>query len=248
VHAKGALHIHSKLSRDGTLTIAELVNWYKRNGYQFLAMGEHAEDMNDEKAQTLLQQSTEHSDSTFCVIPGVEFAVTKNMHIVSIGGPELISEKDPVAIVRQIHRQGAFAVLAHPKRIGWDCPANVLLAVDAAELWNINYDGKYVPSSKSFNGFRRMQVINPKLLAVASHDFHRTASFYDVGVEMDVKSLTQNAIMDNLRRGRYTMRSRFFAAGSNGKISRVTSLFLSLISQQLARIRRARSFFLRWSS
>jgi predicted metal-dependent phosphoesterase TrpH len=248
VHAKGALHIHSKLSRDGTLTIAELVKWYKRNGYQFLAMGEHAEDMNDEKVQTLLQQSAEYSDSEFCVIPGVEFAVTRHMHIVSIGGTDLIREKNPVDVVEQIHRQGAFAVLAHPKRIGWDCPRDVLLAVDAAEIWNINYDGKHLPSSKAFNGFRRMQEINPKLLAVAAHDFHRTASFYDVGVEMEVESLTSSAIMNNLRQGRYAMRSRFFRADSTGRISRIVSFSLSLISDQLAHIRRARSFFLRWSS
>jgi predicted metal-dependent phosphoesterase TrpH len=182
------------------------------------------------------------------VIPGVEFAVTRNMHIVSIGGTELIREKNPVGVVEQIHRQGAFAVLAHPKRIGWDCPRDVLLAVDAAEIWNINYDGKHLPSSKAFNGFRRMQEINPKLLAVASHDFHRTASFYDVGVEMDVESLTSSAIMNNLRHGRYAMRSRFFRADSTGRISRIVSFSLSLISDQLAHIRRARSFFLRWSS
>ena len=52
MRAKGALHIHSQLSHDGTLTIAELASWYRGKGYQFLAMGEHAEDL----AAAFLQQ------------------------------------------------------------------------------------------------------------------------------------------------------------------------------------------------
>ena len=56
MRAKGALHIHSQLSHDGALTIAELASWYRGKGYQFLAMGEHAEDLNDAKVQTLIDR------------------------------------------------------------------------------------------------------------------------------------------------------------------------------------------------
>jgi len=56
VRVKGALHIHSQLSHDGTMTIAELASWYRGKGYQFLAMGEHAEDLNEAKVQMLVDQ------------------------------------------------------------------------------------------------------------------------------------------------------------------------------------------------
>src|ERR1700730_5731717 len=203
VHIRGALHIHSKLSRDGTMTIAELARWYKRNGYQFLAMGEHAEDLDQAKVQALREQSIEHSNDAFCVIPGIEFAGNGDIHVVGIGVARLISEQNPTAIAEQIHEQGGLAILAHPKRIGWECPADVLRAVHAAEIWNVGYDGKYLPSPIALRGFRRMRQTNARLLAVVSHDFHRTASFYDVAIETDVAVLTPGEILRNLQRGCY---------------------------------------------
>lgn len=245
MRVKGALHVHSTLSRDGSLTIEEIARWYRRNGYHFVAMGEHAEDLNDAKVQALREQSGENSSETFCVIPGIEFVGSNDVHVVGIGAVSLIHEGDPVPIVREIHAQGGLAILAHPKRIGWKCPADVLLAVDAAEIWNIVYDGKYLPSAKALNAFRKMRQINPKLLAVASHDFHRTASFYDVAVEMDVEFLSREAILGNLRRGCYSIRSRFFRADAEGRVSKVNEALLRLFSQQLSRLRKARSAILR---
>ncbi len=245
---RGALHVHSKLSRDGTMTIAELVRWYTQNGYQFLAMGEHAEDLDQAKVQALREQCIENSNDTFCVIPGIEFAGNNDMHIIGIGVVRLICAKDPLTVVREIHKQGGLAVLAHPKRIGWQCPAEVLLAVDAAEIWNVGYDGKYLPSVKALGGFRRMQQINPKLLAVASHDFHRTASFYDVAIEMDVASPSPDAILRNLQQGCYGIRSRFFRCDPEARMSRMKTTSLRLLSQQLSNIRKARTVLLRWSA
>ena len=244
---RGALHVHSKLSRDGTMTIAELVHWFRRNGYQFLAMGEHAEDLDEAKLHALCEQSTENSNDEFCVIPGIEFAGNGDVHILGIGVARLVPEKDPAAIAEEIHRQGGLAILAHPKRIRWECPAEVLLGIDAVEIWNVGYDGKYLPSVKALSGFRRMQQINPKLLAVASHDFHRTASFYDVAIEVDVISLTPEAILKNLRQGCYAIRSPFFRADPAARLSRMEAFSLRLLSQQLSNMRKARSFFLRWS-
>lgn len=248
MRARGALHIHSKLSRDGTMTIAQLAYWYKRRGYQFLAMGEHAEDLDPTKVQALLNQSSESSNHEFCVIPGIEFASNNDLHILGIGVVRLISERNPQSVVDQIHQQGGLAILAHPKRIGWVCPTEVLIGVDAAEIWNVGYDGKYLPSAKALGGFATMQQINPKLLAVASHDFHRTPSFYDVAIEMDVASLSRDAILHNLQRGSYRIRSRFFSCDPGARMSGMKTAALRLFSEQLCKIRKARSALSRWSS
>jgi hypothetical protein len=248
VRIRGALHVHSKLSRDGTMTIAELAHWYRQNGYEFLAMGEHGEDLDEAKAQALREQSIENSTDAFCVIPGVEFAGNNDIHIVGIGVTRLIRAQNSVAVAREIHEQGGLAVLAHPKRIAWECPTEVLLAVDAVEIWNVGYDGKYLPSVKALGGFRRMRQINPKLLAVASHDFHRTASFYDVAIEMDVASLSLGVILRNLQQGCYWIQSRFFRCDPEARMSRVKAASLRLLSQQLSNIRKARTVLLRWST
>jgi hypothetical protein len=248
VRIRGALHVHSKLSRDGTMTIKELMIWYRQHGYQFVAMGEHAEDLDEAKVQALLEQSAENSNDAFCVIPGIEFAGNNDIHILGIGVARLFCARNPESVVEEIHKQGGLAVLAHPKRIGWVCPAEVLLVVDAAEIWNVGYDGKYLPSVKALGGFRRMQQTNPKLLAVASHDFHRTTSFYDVAIEMDVASLSRDAILRNLQQGSYRIRSHFFRCDSGARISRMKAASLQLLSQQLSHIRKIRTVLLRWSA
>jgi len=211
-------------------------------------MGEHAEDLDEAKVQALGEQSIENSNDAFCMIPGIEFAGNGDIHIVGIGVARLTCAKNPVAIAGEIHEQGGLAILAHPKRMGWECPAEVLLAVDAAEIWNVGYDGKYLPSAKALSGFRRMQQINPRLLAVAAHDFHRAASFYDVAIEMDVASLSPDAILRNLRQSRYGIRSRFFRCDPGARMSRMKAASLRLLSQQLSNIRKARTVLLRWSA
>lgn len=244
---RGALHVHSTLSQDGTMTIPELVRWYRRNGYQFLALGEHAEDLDETKVRALSQQSVENSTREFCVIPGIEFACRSDIHILGIGAVNLVREKDPLTVIQAIHEERGLAVLTHPRRIGWECPREVLLALDAAEIWNVAYDGKYLPSTQALTRFRRMQQINDKLLAVASHDFHRTASFYDVAIEMDVPLLSPSAVLRNLRRGFYEIRSRFFRADPQVRFSRGKALCLRLLSSQLGKLRTARSLLLWWS-
>ena len=245
MHIKGALHVHSTLSRDGTMAIPDLVQWYRRNHYQFLALGEHAEDLVETKMQVLRQQSAENSTSQFCVIPGLEFVCSSDIHILGIGAGNLISEKDPLSVIQEVHEQGGFAVLAHPKRIGWECPRNVLLALDAVEIWNVAYDGKYLPSAQAVTGFRRMKQINDKLLGVASHDFHRTGSFYDVAIEMDLAVLSPDAILRSLREGCYGIRSLFFRADPHVRFSWCEAVCLRLMSWQLSNLRNARLFVLR---
>jgi hypothetical protein len=245
---KGALHVHSKLSHDGTMGVAELVQWYRSKAYHFIAIGEHAEDLDDAKVHFLRELATLNSDQQFCVIPGIEFSVSSAVHIVGVGATVLVREKDPVTVAQRIHEQGGFAILAHPRRMRWECPPDVLHAVDAAEIWNVGYDGKYLPSPLALNAFSRMRRVNPTLLAVASHDLHRKASFYDVSIEMNVGVLTAEAILDTLRQGKFSIQSRFFRADSTARSSKMAEFSTPFLSAQLQRIRRARSVLLRSSS
>lgn len=245
---KGALHVHSTLSGDGTITIRELARLYRGHGYHFIAITEHAEDLSEADVETLRKQSRENSGDGFRVIPGLEFSARSELHILGLGVTRLFPQDDRRAVVEHVHAQGGLAVLAHPRRIGWDCPAEILRAIDAAEIWNVGYDGKFLPSAKAFGGFAAMRRVNPGLLAVAGHDLHRPESFYDAAMEMDVPSLSAEAILGNLRRGRYEIRSRFFRAGPDGQVSPAKATCLRLMSEQLRHARRARSLAIGWFS
>jgi hypothetical protein len=245
VRIRGALHVHSTLSRDGTMTIEELARYFRQKGFQFLAMGEHAEDLDEAKVQALREQSAANSIDQFCVIPGIEFAVTRQVHIVGIGVGDLIRLESPVYVAEQIRQQGGMSILAHPKRLGWDCPPEVSLAVDAAEIWNIGYDGKYLPSAKALPAFERMQQLNPKLLAIASHDFHRAASFYDLAIETDVPTFSSDPILQNLKQGAYRVRSALFNCDSHGHVSAAGAALIRHVSGRLEKARKVRSSIVR---
>jgi hypothetical protein len=245
---KGALHVHSTLSHDGTLSIAELAEWYARRGYHFVALSEHSEDLDVERIETLRRESTDHSSRLFLVIPGIEFSCAGGIHIPSLGVITLIQEQDPVVVIRKVHQLNGYAILAHPRRIRWKCPPEVLLEVNAVEIWNVGYDGKYVPSHQAFDAFRRMQQTNPTILAVVGQDFHRREGFYDAWIEMETPELSAQEILLNLHRGEFEIRSRLFRTDSRARLSRAKETSLRLLSLQLSRLRRARSLLLRHST
>jgi predicted metal-dependent phosphoesterase TrpH len=245
---KGALHVHSTLSNDGTLTFAELAAWYRPRGYQFVAIGEHSQDMDAAKVEILKKQCAENSGAQFCMIPGIEFSCQGGLHIFGVGATELTAQMDPVAVAEAIHTQGGFVILAHPQRYQWKCSPEVLLAVDAVEIWNVCYDGKYLPSFQAPRKFRTMQKVNPALLGVAGHDFHRRPSFYDVGIEMDAEALSREDLLARLRQGAYRIRSRFFRAEPQLQFSWTQAACFQLLGRQLAALRKARNLLLRVTS
>lgn len=249
MQARGALHVHSTFSHDGTLGIAELAAWYRGHGFNFVAMGEHSQDMDQQKVERLVRECEAASGGNFLMVPGIEFTCNiPGMHILGVGVTGLTRESDPVPVARHIREQGGFAVLAHPKRFGWQCADELLHLLHAAEIWNIAYDGKYLPSVEGQPAFRRMRQVNPRLLAVASHDFHRKVGFYNMHLQMDLSSLTREAILERLHRGEYCIRSRWFGADSTGEAPGLSALTLALFAAPLANLRRARNLMLRWSS
>jgi predicted metal-dependent phosphoesterase TrpH len=248
MRVRGALHVHSTFSHDGTLAIADLVRWYRDHGYHFIALGEHAQDLDEVQVRVLTEQSSQFSSAEFCVIPGIEFPCRGGLHIVGIGATSLLRDFEPTRVIEAIHEQDGYAVLAHPKRNDWRCPSDVLLSADAAEIWNVAYDGKFLPSPQSLIGFKHTRQVNPGLLAVAGHDFHRKAGFYDVAIEMEVASLSAAAVLGNLRYGRFTIRARFFRCSAQADFSSFQASRLLFLSWQISGLRAVRDLLLRLSS
>jgi hypothetical protein len=160
----------------------------------------------------------------------------------------LISESAPVLLTEEVRRRGGLAVLAHPQRLQWRIPAELIQAVDAVEIWNVGYDGKYVPTARALREYQKMRQANPRLLAVAGQDFHRPGAFYDVSIEMDLPGFSAKAILEGLRKGDYQIRSRFFGCDSRARLSRTSARWLGFLSWQLQGLRKARDTVWRWSA
>jgi hypothetical protein len=249
VRTKGALHMHSTLSHDGTMTVSELVDWYKVRGYDFIAIGEHSQDMDDRKIRLLVEAAAEHSHGQFLVIPGIEFSCNEGIHMLGLGVTDLIGSVDPVTVAREIRTGHGLAILVHPQRLRWRCSADLLRELDAVEIWNVAYDGKYLPAYQALDAFRRMQQANPRLLALAGHDLHRKPpAFYDVAIEMEIPELSSELVLRSLREGAYKIRSRFFSVDSQMRLSWSQAASISVVGWHLNCVRKTRDFLLRWCS
>jgi len=214
---KGALHIHTEFSHDGKLALASVAELYRSRGFQFICIAEHSQDMDEQKVEVLRQQAQSLSGPSFIIIPGIEYSCKDALHIVGVGSDRLLDTCNPVQLVREIRAGGCFAILAHPRRIYWDCSPDLASNLNAVEVWNVRYDGKYLPSPQALEFFNSMKLMNPKLLAAVGDDFHGLGGCYPLDCHMSVNSLDRESILNALILGRYEIGSLSYrvAAGSS---------------------------------
>ncbi len=216
---KGALHIHSKFSHDGKLTLAAIAQLYRSQGFQFVCISEHSEDMDERKIVALRHECESLSGADFCMVSGVEYSCENALHIVGVGCDRVLDTSNPVRLVGAIREAAAFAVLAHPRRIRWSCSPDLASMLNAVEVWNVRYDGKYLPSPEALDFFNHIKALNPKLLAVAGDDFHGLGGFYPLSVRMSVNSLDRDSVLKELIGGRYSIESQCFRASADSTFS-----------------------------
>ena len=219
---EGALHVHSNLSHDGQMTVEEVAAFYRMRGYHFVCMAEHSEDMDAAKLETLRRLAAAVSDEGFCMISGLEYRVSDALHIAGTGCDILLDTSNAVAVARAIGSHGGFAVLAHPRTIAWNCPPALAEALHAVEVWNVRYDGKFLPQLQGLMLLNRLRCEHRGLQLAAGQDFHRLGGYYPLRVRMQVKKIDRESVLAGLLLGDYEVDSRYFAAAARQTFSRWT--------------------------
>ena len=174
---KGALHVHTDLSHDGKLSMESAVDLFRRRGFHFVFLAEHAEDMDAAKIEEMRRHAAALSAAEFVVIPGLEYSCPGLVHIVGAGCDRAFDFREPVRVAHEIKSAGGFAVLAHPGRFHWQCDNELIRNVNAVEVWNVAYDGKFIPEPRSLGFLRASRSVNHQLLACAGVDLHRAGGF-----------------------------------------------------------------------
>ncbi len=113
---RGNLHTHSNRS-DGAWPPAEIVPYYRRNGYSFVALTDHL----------TFADCAGLGDPDMLVVPGIEVhgddPTSRFYHIVGLGGDMRPGEKvapsnNLQADINQLRQRGALVHLAHPYWLG----------------------------------------------------------------------------------------------------------------------------------
>jgi hypothetical protein len=93
--------------------------------------------------------------------------------------------------------------------------------------------------------FHELRERHPHLMAVGSHDLHQPGGYYAVAIEMELDTLSREAILNRLRDGEYQVSSRWFHCESNGAVRRYEHVCLGVLAPNLMYARRIRRWFSR---
>jgi predicted metal-dependent phosphoesterase TrpH len=205
---RGNLHTHSNLS-DGAWALDDVVNAYKRNGYDFMMLSEHfTHHFNYPIADT-----RHHRGNDFTTILGAELhapvtSAGEWWHIVAAGlpldfAPVHKGETGP-QIARRAVDAGAFVGIAHP---AWSQltieDGRALSFAHAVEIYN---HGCAVECDRGDGFYLHDQLLNEghRLSAFATDDAHfKSADHFGGWVQVKAESLDPDVLLAALKRGEY---------------------------------------------
>ena len=227
---KGAVHVHTDLSHDGVLTLTELKRLFKGNGFNFVCLTDHSQDVSPEQFTNLVSRCREQADQDFVFIPGLEYSCDGEIHIMGIGIRERAPETDPRRVIDRIHEHGGVAVLSHPtKSSRYVFDDEWIKKLDGAEIWNRSVDSLLVPQAKSIKLFAKFRRVHPGLLAMFGLDLHQERTIAEIGISITVARCGVDELLTALEQGNYRCRSRWFNLDATGSVGPMQARVFAIV-------------------
>lgn len=229
MHIKGILHCHSTYSYDGILSITELVSLSRQYHYDFLALTEHDDTIDENIMRVFVEECRMNSSSGFIIIPGIEFSFNEKLHLLAYGLTQYIKKPDGehetiTHIVDEIHKQNALAVLAHPQSCP-TIPMEILHLLDGIEAWNVKWDSKYLPNIKVAFECQRP--------AFGGIDLHTRYNINAIHTTVVTKQFTEAAILLSLKKGMFWTSNNYVTLGADGRVRKNIYYYLGWGLKQL---------------
>jgi hypothetical protein len=187
----GAIHMHSDYSHDGHDSLEQLKDACIARGIRFVGMTDHAEDFIPEIFSEFVQHCDALSDDQVTFIPGLEFRFSgyKGMHLLALGLREWIEPKTPEDFCAMTNGRARFTILAHPVLCKYNIAPVVLEQIDAIEVWNGNYNTRYLPDPRSIDLVSELRLRRPELVATVGLDQHNSKNDREIRVLIDAADL-----------------------------------------------------------
>ena len=174
----GVLHVHSAYSHDGKDTIPELRKLALARGIGFVALADHAEDLDAERYEWLRRECAESSDESVQIIPGLEFrfAGYPGLHLLALDLSEWIAPETPEVFMDLAPARSELTVAAHPCLYRHRLPERVTAGIDAIAVWNAACNTRYLPEPRAITLLNRVRRSRPEVVGVAALDQHDGAN------------------------------------------------------------------------
>jgi hypothetical protein len=233
---KGAMHIHSTYS-DGEMTLSELREQLVGAACSFACVTDHAEAFDPDKLRQYTKDCGALSDERFLFIPGLEYECERRMHILAFGLVAPLGTHNPEELIRDIEERGGISVIAHPKDAAFSWIESFSVLPSGLEVWNTKYDGQYAPRPATFRLIERLQQRKPDLLAFYGQDLHWKRQHHGMFNCVWADTVERNAILQNIRGGKYHAVKTAMELPSNGRISEDQLTRFAAIQRRSARVR-----------
>ena len=226
---KGFLHIHTVISGDSSLPLANIKEIGLSKNFSFALLTEHYEKIKGiEQYIKYVQECKEISDESFLLVPGVEIAINKKLHILILNflPKNWMRDKDWSSFFQSLN-EDSICVLAHPNPPFIDLLREVepyLKYLRGIEVWNRKYDGHFFPSSKKMKFYQNMLKKNGNLLFFAGLDAHSVEELFNIGIALDENTerlQNKQSIIKEIKKGNFTIVSDEVTYTSGGKIIRM---------------------------
>jgi predicted metal-dependent phosphoesterase TrpH len=191
-------HVHSEWSYDGTWSLSDLGQEFRRRGYDAMLTTEHDRGFDARRWASYRSACQEAAETGILVVPGIEYSDPENCVHVLAWGDEVFrgAGGDTGHVLEDLREAGAVTVLAHPdRRDAWSrVPREWLELLTGVEVWNRKYDG-WAPSRTA----DRLCCANPMGIRFVGLDFHTRRQFFPLSLEVHTAERTTAAVLDALR-------------------------------------------------
>ena len=215
----GAIHMHSDYSHDGHDSLEMLREACVARNIRWVGMTDHAEDLDPEVFNEYRAHCIALSDDILTFIPGLEyrFAAFRGVHLFAIGLNEWIQPSTFEEFFEQTQRAARFTVLAHPVLCRYTIPQIVLDRIDAIEIWNTNYNTRYLADPRAIELYHELHERRPEVVATVGLDQHDSRNDRGVRTLISAEDLADPAAA--LKAGRFTTVGRNASFDSRASLS-----------------------------
>jgi hypothetical protein len=170
----GAIHMHSDYSHDGLDSLEALREACIARNIRWVGMTDHAEDLDPEIFAQFKEHCAALSDDDCKFVPGLEFrfAGYRGVHLFAV---DLTEWGAPATFEEFFDFTGTaakFTVLAHPVLCKYKVPEVVLDRIDGIEIWNTNYNTRYLADPRAIDLYRSVRARRPEVVATVGLDQH----------------------------------------------------------------------------
>lgn len=198
MNIRAACHVHSDWSYDGSWTLAQLADLFRRYKYQVLMITEHDRGFDEERQLAHRAACQRVSGDGLLVVPGIEYSdPTNTNHILVWGNAPFAGQDRPsLEMLRNVKSHDAVAIFAHPTRkAAWqNFEVEWLEYLDGVEIWNRKTDG-FAPSVHG------LELANQHgLQPYVGIDFHTIRQFCPMAMRLDIDGeVTEQTVLSAIR-------------------------------------------------